>query len=114
MFKRFYLEQRSIPLSSVEVLRIARSSGYSARFVTHESLSENMTCEDLLRGNDCCFILLNVIHNGMPSKIGHWSVLLKNAEGLHWYQSYKLTLRELYNMTHEKPILLHIFGLVFG
>ena len=73
----------------------------------YESLSKKSTLKTIFGKNDCVAILFHIVHDGVVTAIGHWTLLVK-AKGknpIQFFDSLGLGLKKILHKTTEAPWL---------
>ena len=98
-----------LPLSGTDLTEMSNKlGGAHTRFVLYEDL-RNETIKSLFAGACCVYILFEIVdRTGMVRKIGHWAVLIKNLNGLVYYDPYALSISEDIKLTGESVWLERI------
>lgn len=95
-----------LPLSGSDLNLMSSKLGVSnTRFVEYDNL-KNESLDSLFANSCCVFILFELVdRTGMLRKIGHWAVLIKNLNGLVYYDPYGLSVSEDIRLTGESAWL---------
>ena len=78
--------------------------------VDYESLNKKSTLKSIFGSNDCVAILFHIVHDGVVTPIGHWTLLVK-AKGknpIQFFDSLGLGLKKILHKTNEKPWLWNL------
>lgn len=94
-----------IPLSGVDLNDMSRALGQlHTKSILYEELEEIQKIDDLFNDVNTVYILLNIQGERMGT-VGHWVALIKNKNGLVYYDPYALALSQDIELTGEKPWL---------
>ena len=101
---------KNIPLEFSQLKAIVGDRA-SVGFRDHESLRPHMTPAEICGKHDCVAIMVHILNakTHKQNGVNHWVGLIKNGKKFAYFDPLGLSLRQLIQITHERPVLEQIF-----